>query len=443
MSVVPLTPAKPLTPANRTERWARLSLVIALGLAVLGKFLEHVPHAAVQFFGGMVAAFGEAALVGGLADWFAVRALFGHPFGIPFPHTAIIPNNRKRIVSEIRTLVQEQWLPPSLLKAKVEAFDFVKDGLMPVLPALKQRLPGVLRAAARDVLTDLSPAQLAGFLGQGAAQAVEANKIGPFLADLAGQARDEGWLEPLWHEWVKKLRDWVEKPESRSTIYGRLAQAADAYRERGWFKNVTVQLAQAFGGLDLSAAADVIQSELKRFADDQLADGSPLQHIVQDGLTTIETRLREEPEFTAKVRSWVLESEEGGTLKLVIEPALASLREQGLRELESPDSKLVAAAAARLNDWLDRLIADPEVRDRVNAWCRKHVAAQIEKHHSLLGVLVEEQLNRLSNENLTEMIEAKVGEDLNWIRLNGAVVGGTVGVLLFLVLKLLTVWLPG
>src|SRR5205823_1135228 len=127
----------------------------------------------------------EASLVGGLADWFAVRALFAHPFGIPFPHTAIIPNNRKRIVSEIRTLVQEQWLPPSLLKGKVEAFDFIKDGLLPVLPALKQRLPGVLRSAARDVLTDLSPAQLAEFLGKGTAEAVEANKIGPFLADLA------------------------------------------------------------------------------------------------------------------------------------------------------------------------------------------------------------------------------------------------------------------
>src|SRR5438477_3110611 len=113
---------------NPTERWARMSLVIALGLAVLGKVCEHT---FAPFWGGLVFAFGEAALVGGLADWFAVRALFVHPFGIPFPHTAIIPRNRLRIVREIRTLVEHEWLPRSLLTAKVEGFDFVGSGLLP------------------------------------------------------------------------------------------------------------------------------------------------------------------------------------------------------------------------------------------------------------------------------------------------------------------------
>ena len=70
-------------------------------------------------------AFAEAALVGGLADWFAVRALFVHPFGIPFPHTALIPRNRPRIVAKIRELVQNEWLPQSLLAAKIQSFDFV------------------------------------------------------------------------------------------------------------------------------------------------------------------------------------------------------------------------------------------------------------------------------------------------------------------------------
>src|SRR5688572_22263957 len=96
---------------DRIGRIAVGSLLLAAALVVAGKLIErHVP-----FWGGLVAAFGEAALVGGLADWFAVRALFAHPFGIPFPHTALIPRNRVRIVREIRQLVEKEWLPQTLL----------------------------------------------------------------------------------------------------------------------------------------------------------------------------------------------------------------------------------------------------------------------------------------------------------------------------------------
>src|SRR5262245_46613360 len=95
-----------------TERsvglWAKLSLVVALGLAILGFWLK---GELAPFFGGLLLAFGEAALVGGLADWFAVRALFTHPFGIPFPHSALIPRNRRRIEAELRNLVENEWLP--------------------------------------------------------------------------------------------------------------------------------------------------------------------------------------------------------------------------------------------------------------------------------------------------------------------------------------------
>src|SRR5216117_154675 len=111
-----------MSAAMTVGRWARLSLLAALALAILGFTLKNNGS---PFLGGLLLAFGEASLVGGLADWFAVRALFAHPFGIPFPHTALIPRNRPRIVREIRELVQNEWLPRSLLTAKVEVFDFV------------------------------------------------------------------------------------------------------------------------------------------------------------------------------------------------------------------------------------------------------------------------------------------------------------------------------
>jgi uncharacterized membrane-anchored protein YjiN (DUF445 family) len=425
---------------NQVDRLARLSLVAALGLAVFGRLLHETGTA--PFWGGLLFAFGEAALVGGLADWFAVRALFVHPFGIPFPHTALIPRNRPRIIREIRELVQNEWLPRSLLTAKVEAFDFVGDGLLPIVGPLKSHLREVIRSVARDVLDETSPHALAGFLGRGLAGSIDADRVGPFLADLANRAREQRWLQPLLHEWVKRLEAWASSAQSRETIRLRLQQIAEAYRERGWFKKFTYRVAEFFGGVDLNHLAILIQAEAQRFISEQLADESQMHQVVRDGLANIGARLRQDPEFLGEVRAFILRSTDTGALTSLLEPVLSSLREEGKRELADPESRLVAAAMGHLDGWLHRLEHDRELRDLVNAWCRRLVGTIVEENHSLIGTLVEEQLNRLSDQKLTELIEAKVGEDLNWIRINGSLVGGLVGLLLYLSFNLVTMRVP-
>jgi uncharacterized membrane-anchored protein YjiN (DUF445 family) len=424
----------------RIDRLARLSLLGALALAIVGKVLEQ--SRAAPFLGGLLLAFGEAALVGGLADWFAVRALFVHPFGIPFPHTALIPRNRQRIVQEIRQLVQNEWLPPSLLKSKVASFDFVGSGLLPVVEPLKPHLRELLRSAGLDVLADLSPQQLAMFLARGLAGSVDAARIGPFLEGLAHRAREQGWLEPLLREWLVRLEHWADSEQSQQTLRRHLEQAAAAYRDRGWFKKVTYRMAEFLGGVDLEVASEVLRHEIKRFAAEQLLSESVVQQAVRDGLEGVEARLHDDPAFLGDLKAFLLEASEAGTLTLLLEPVLASLCGQGRQELEAPDSRVLAVAMGRLDEWLAVLAGDAALREQVNAWCRRLATQLVEQHHSLIGALVEEQLNRLSDQNLTELIEAKVGEDLNWIRLNGTFVGGLVGVVLYLLLRVVT-WLAG
>jgi uncharacterized membrane-anchored protein YjiN (DUF445 family) len=419
---------------NRIDRWAKGSLLAALVVALAGLTLRD--SKAAPFWGGLLLAFGEAALVGGLADWFAVRALFVHPFGIPFPHTALVPRNRKRIIAEISHLVQHEWLPRSLLVGKVANFDFVGGGLLPVLEPLKPHLREVLRSVVRDALARVSPENLAAFLARGVAGSVDEEKVGPFLADLAQRAREQGWLEPLLREWVKKLQAWADSAQSRAMIHLRLEQAASAYRQRGPFKALTYQVAELFGGVDLDAASTVLQEEIKRFAEDQLTEQGQLPQIVREGLKTIECRLREEPAYLNEVRRFLVENSEEATLGVLLQPVLVSLRGEGLRELEGPESRLLAWAMDQLDRWLERVTAEGPARDQVNAWCRGLAESVIEQHHSLLGVLVAEQLGRLSEENLSELIQARVGEDLNWIRLNGTFVGGLVGVVLYLLFTL-------
>jgi uncharacterized membrane-anchored protein YjiN (DUF445 family) len=382
-------------------------------------------------------AFAEAALIGGLADWFAVRALFEHPLGIRiFPHTALIPRNRHRIVREIRNLVQHEWLTKEMLIARVNAFDFVGDGLLSLLAAMRPKLRGVLRTALRESLTALPPQELAAFLGRAAAHSLDACKITPFAAEVIHGVREEGWLEPVLHEAVARFQEWVRTPENRAVIRRHLKKAADAYCERSVWKNITYSVAEWSGGIDLEDASAVLQEQISRFAEEQLAEDSQLTHLAREGLEHLEQRLRDDPEFARGLEEFVQHTADSGSLAAVLGPFLTALQAEGLRELDVEDSQALAWVQDQVQVWVERLAQDPDARRRVNAWCRRTAAALIDRHHALVGAMVEDRLNRFSDANLVAMIQARVGEDLNWIRINGSVVGGCVGVLIYLSISL-------
>jgi uncharacterized membrane-anchored protein YjiN (DUF445 family) len=416
-------------------RWAKVSLLAALAVAITGLLLRD--SGVAPLLGGMLLAFGEAALVGGLADWFAVRALFAHPFGIPFPHSALIPRNRRRIVAEIRGLVEQEWLPRPMLVARINAFDFVADAILPFVHSHQERLNDLLRTVARNVLSDIAPEKVAGFLARAAGQAIEANEIQGFAARLLQRTREEGWLRPLLEAMLKRLGEWAGSVESHTVIYRHLEQAGSSYRDQGWFKNITYQVAEVFGGVDLHQAAALLQNEVRRFAKEQSSEQGQLQRVLAEGLTTIERRLREEPDFLSGLRNFLVETSDEGTLPALFGPVVAAVHAEALRELDAPDSPLLGWVLDRLNGWLQGVAQDEKAREQVNAWCRHLAETLVERHHPILGMLVEEQLNRLSDESLVELIEKKVGEDLNWIRLNGTFVGGMIGLALYLLFALI------
>lgn len=414
---------------ERIGRIAVASLGLALLLIVGGKLIEYLFE--WGFVGGLVAAFGEAALIGGLADWFAVRALFAHPFGIPFPHTAIIPRNRRRLTHEIRNLVVNEWLPRDVLARKVEAFDFVGQAILPAVGTVRPHLRDLLRTALRELLSRVEPRQIADWVvGDG-----QVRQMGPWMAEVVRRARERNWLEPLLREVVQRMETWASSPLCRTFIRHRLEQAADTYRQRGSWQDLVLTLGQVTGGVDLSQASGVIQAELIRFAVEQLNDESQMRGMLRDSMLDLEGRLRDDAAFLDGLGASMKESD-------ALVSLLTSLRQEALARVEADDSPWLGLAMEQADAWLARLAADEETKQRVNGWVRQFATEQLEKHHAIIGELVEEQMNRLSDESLTELIQKRVGEDLNWIRLNGTFVGGLIGVALFLLVQLIR-WAVG
>ncbi len=289
---------------KRIDRWAKWSLLLAFGLASLGVYLQQWGRA--PFWGGLLLAFGEAALVGGLADWFAVRALFVHPLGLPFPHTAVIPRNRRRITRAIGELLLNEWLPLSSLRSRVAAFDFVGAGLLPLVDPLRPRFREVLRDLGQELLNHVAPADLARLAARGLTEAVESEPMRSFLAELIRGARERRLLEPLLDDGLRKMQQWAASRQTWHLLRRHLARASDAYQERGLARTLAFSAAELFGGLDLDGAATDLQHELHRFLGDQLTGPSPVKDAVERGLIGVEQRLRTDPGYLEEVRAVVL-----------------------------------------------------------------------------------------------------------------------------------------
>src|SRR5262249_32389182 len=206
-----------MSASKRVGWWAKASLLAALAVAITGLLLRNSGTAPV--LGSMMLAFGEAALVGGLADWFAVRALFAHPFGIPFPHSALIPRNRRRIVAELSNLVQNEWLPQTLLTDKLAQFDFVGSAVIPFVRSHKDSIRRLLRTAASTVLGSVDPRPIAGFLARAVGGALHNDQLIHFAVDLLRRAREENWLEPVLRELLVRLEAWAGSKESFRVIH--------------------------------------------------------------------------------------------------------------------------------------------------------------------------------------------------------------------------------
>jgi len=421
-------------PARRVGVFAGASLVIALALAVAGLALRS--SGVSPFWGGFLFALGDAALVGGLADWFAVRALFAHPLGFRFvllPHTAIIPRNRKRIVQEIRSLVENDWLPKDNLVRKVQGLDFVAVAIRH-FPSLRPRVLEIARSVAVEILLALDPAKLGAFLARSASQAIDPAKVAPFLVRVLSRTREERWLDALVGQWRDRLSQWVKSPQCHEFLRASIVDVVRSYKQLGLVETYFAWLAESTGALNLGQLATLLQQELQRAVDSQFARGSDLIGVLYASLERQERRLQEDPQSSSILTEFLVKATDADSLEAILIPLVTALRTDAVGELQEATSSSLNWLLEYVDQGLERLAQDPSAKERANQWCSQITVALIDRHHGLIGALVEEQMDRLSDDKLVELVQSKVGEDLNWIRINGAVVGGMVGASVYLFL---------
>lgn len=407
-------PAPSTDEAERRRSLNRMKLA-ATGLLALAAVVFVVAR---QFpsnnLAGYVEAFAEAAMVGALADWFAVTALFKHPLGLPIPHTAIIPERKDDIGRGLGTFVQGNFLSGPVIAEKIRSVGVaVKLGEYLAEPTNARKIgdnAGDAIQAAVDVLRDEDVAPV---VEQMVTDRVAAVPAAPLAARVLEAAMVDGHHQLAIDSLLKGVDGYLDR--NTSSLRDRLDQ------ESPWWVPEAID----------DRIFEKLVGAVRRFIDE--VGGQPDHQVrahFDERARELVERLRHSPEMEAR----------GEELKaqLLAHPALRTWTSTLWQDLKAalveasgdPGSEL----RARLEDGVVRLghtlQTDPELQAKVDGWVEHTAIYLLDQYRDEVADLISGTVERWDADDASRRIELQVGRDLQFIRINGTVVGGLVGLLI-------------
>lgn len=408
-------------PKTSTRRLATVSLIfMAVGFVISLPFKEN----AWVFW--LQSGF-EAGLVGGIADWFAITALFRHPLGLKIPHTNLLPKNRERVIESIVHMLETDLLNKESIVAKLQHMTLADRVIkilrsILVLPAFRatvtELMIGLIRKLPKDAILEFADTRLTETI-----KAYPSRRLAIRAMELNEERRLDEWLMDQLLGYGQRL---LEDPIIRDQI-GRLAYTAMIDQEKNTFLRVTARTVQkVYSEEKLSL---VIQGVLLTVIQDMRQVHHPNRLAILDHLRRNLAQLSIDEDRLAKIDAWKASEVDRFDFTPVIERAY----DAGLLELErylTSDAFWTERAMPMLSRALDDWEQHPTFKDSSDQWMKEQLVRFVEQNHQKIGGLVRENLNRFDTETLIHMIEDKVGSDLQWIRVNGALCGFIIGLIL-------------
>jgi uncharacterized membrane-anchored protein YjiN (DUF445 family) len=398
----------------RMRRWAT-GLLLAMTVLFV---VSHVwaPQDPLWFeVWGYVRAFAEASMVGGLADWFAVTAIFRRPLGLPIPHTAVIPRNQDRIADAVGRFLADNFLKPDLVAERVKDKD-LSEGLGKWLadPAQSHALASEVVSAIPALLDALDDETVASFLRKQAAEAAEGARVAPAFGSvheaLAEQGRHQALLDAGLKEGFRVLQEY------QGLIRLRV-------RERsGWLARMA--------GIDQRASESIIRALEDLIYDAATDPHHPLRERITQALREFAERLKEDPVLQARIGGWLREAAAHPTVAGAVEAGWGEFKAALRRDCSSPDSRLRGWMEDALANLGAGLLREKAVREALNGRIRALLVDLAGRHGEDVARLVSETIRGWDTQTIVGKLEMNVGQDLQYIRLNGTLIGGLVGLLL-------------
>ena len=401
----------------RMKRVATAMLVVVAVLFVIARYFEpRYPWV------GYVRAFCEAAMVGGIADWFAVTALFRPPLGIPIPHTAIVPARKDRIGTALGNFVQRNFLTREVVASKLAAMRLGERAANWLSqPENSRRLSRMVArglSGAANVMRDEDVQQV---VDRGIVSRLRTVKVAPLLARVFELLTAGGRHQQLLDDALRLAAKFLD--ENDAVIREGIK------KESPWWVPGAVE----------NRLGDKIVTGVEKTLIAVAADPShPLRHRYDEAVDRFVLSLRENPDVIAKAEQIKLEllghpavNEFSRSVWGDVKTRLANYADRLADDVEAePD---------QVERWLsslgEKVLADPALAEKVNGWIVELVAYSVEQARDEVAKLIASTVEAWDANATSRKIELQIGRDLQFIRINGTIVGGMVGVLLYMVSK--------
>lgn len=407
---------------KNVKHTATISLAImGAGFAAMFPF-DHLP------FGFILQSGFEAGLVGGLADWFAVTALFRHPLGIPIPHTALLPRNREKVTNALVRAIQTNLLHKESIIGKMKEARIVERLTARALEELARdeagvKIASVLAKAAEAVPRDSAANALADM----AREAISGADVRKLLDRIGKSAADRRLAEPLLDYALEQGTSFAASDELRRRMGALALQSLDRLRLGGLMGFAM----NAFAGfMNEDKLGGMLQEFLIGFLYEMRHDGNPYRETALRAIRDAMRGLGENERLAAEAER--LKASLSAPADGMDDPVAAFARktiDALLGKLSEPrfcEETIVPFLRSALTHVTERTGAVQTAEE----WVRRQAAVWIENNHDAIGRLVKENADKLGDAELIAMMEEHVGKDLQWIRVNGAVCGFAIGIVL-------------
>lgn len=419
------TPTRALSPADQERRRAlRVMKGVALGALVAMALVFAVSFSLQREVEWLqyVRAAAEGGMVGALADWFAVTALFRHPLGLPIPHTAIIPRRKDEIGRQLGEFVETNFLEGDVVRTKLESTPLsARAGAWLADPAHADRVAAEGATLASSVLTALSDDDVQGLIEDLAREHLLSPDWGPsiggWLERVVGSGAHHGAVDLA----LDNIAVWLGN--NRDTFQGLVSRRLPA-----WVPSMAARLVD-----------DTVYREAVQFVDAVRADPRHQARGAIDGyLGRLADSLQYDPATMVRLEEAKAAVFDSPRVRQLAADAWNTAKAGLLRSLADPESALRRRASAALAEVGVRLQRDEALQKRVDGWVTDAAVFVVGRYRHDIASIITDTVERWDAEETTEKIELMVGRDLQYIRLNGTIVGALAGLVIFTVAHL--VW---
>ena len=369
----------------------------------------------------------EASLVGGIADWFAVTALFRKPLGVSY-HTALIPRNRDKLIFALSDAIENDFLSKEIILKKlkeVKLLDLMQNSFNDRKSSVFYRKS--LKIISYNLISILEPDRISRHLEKLLKKHLKDQSLAPHIYKISNWIIKTGKISFIYNFILAELTNFVGKAETKNKIYNYLVKIQEEKVGDDAFANLTTLFMEQIGAIKLDEAAAIIQDEVLKFLQQSTSKDNQIRTWFEQKMSETVTELANNEVWINAIETWKNGFLERFNLLPFLNSIIVSLQQEAENPKQQEQKDLFLIVLKEFEFYLNNFNQDIETKEKTEEYLQSLFKMLIENNHYLLGKIVKESLIKMSDEDLSDFVETKTKDDLEWIRINGVIIGGIIG----------------